>query len=297
METLTINPATSPRDAYIITGLSGAGKTSVMRALEDVGFYCVDNLPVPLLATFVKLAFHGNTSLHKVAIGIDVRNEHFLKDFLDALDQVKLQMPGYKFTIVFVDARNETIYKRFQETRRKHPLGGAVSLAQAVTRERQLLEPLFALADIVLDTDVFNIHELRRWVNSTISLDAPRNLIAHVVSFGFKHEVPPESNLVYDVRFLPNPYFIPELKPLNGCDERIQEYIFSHAIANDYWDRLVDFLSFNLKRFYEEGRFAVSIAIGCTGGKHRSVAFVEKLTTLAMPQVQWVKSHRDLGKE
>ncbi len=297
MDTLTINPAISARDAYIITGLSGAGKTSVMRALEDVGFYCVDNLPVPLLATFIKLAFHGNTSLHKVAIGIDVRNEHFLSTFFDAVDQVKQQAPTYKITIVFVDARDQTILKRFQETRRKHPLGGAMSLKQAVAQERHLLEPLLLVADIVLDTDVFNIHELRRWVNNTISLDAPRNLIAHVVSFGFKHEVPPESNLVYDVRFLPNPYFVPELKPLDGRHPFIQEYIFGHAIAQDYWQRLTDFLAYNLQRFYEEGRFAVSIAIGCTGGKHRSVAFVEKLTTLALPQVQWVKSHRDLGKE
>ncbi len=297
MDTLTINPATSPRDAYIITGLSGAGKTSVMRALEDVGFYCVDNLPVPLLATFIKLAFHGNTSLHKVAIGIDVRNEHFLSTFFEELELVKQQMPGYKFMIVFVDARDKTLFKRFQETRRKHPLGDAMSLKQAVAQERRLLEPLLAIANIVLDTDVFNIHELRRWVNNTISLDAPRNLIAHVVSFGFKYEVPPESNLVFDVRFLPNPYFIPALKPLDGRDQLINDYIFGHVIASDYWERLVDFLSFNLKRFYEEGRFAVSIAIGCTGGKHRSVAFVEKLTTLALPQVQWVISHRDLGKE
>jgi len=297
METTAVGQTPQDCDVYIVTGLSGAGKTSVMRALEDAGLYCVDNLPVPLMATFVKLAFYGNSALRRVALGIDVRNEHFLSAFLEELEQVKQLPISCKWTVIFVDARDQTLYKRFQETRRKHPLADGVSLEHALLSERRLLAPLQALADIVIDTDVFTIHDLRRWVNSLVLPNSERKLIAQVVSFGFKYGMPTESNVVYDVRFLPNPYFVPALKALTGQDRAVHDYVFSHPATHEYWQRLVPFLEYTLQRFHEEGRFNVTVAIGCTGGKHRSVAFVEKLTSLTLPQVEWIASHRDLGKE
>lgn len=297
MEIQTQRQTQHIHELFIVTGLSGAGKTSVMRALEDAGCYCVDNLPIPLMATFHKLVFQGNLPIRKVVLGVDVRSEQFLSDFFTEFEKIKKQEPVTKTTLIFVDARDQTIIKRFQETRRKHPLAGAISLEQAIVRERQLLEPVTAMADVVLDTDVFNIHQLRALISDNIQVQGARELTVNIVSFGFKYGVPPESNVVFDLRFLPNPYFIPALKELDGRTQDVQSYLFHHATVQEYWQRLVDFLGFCLQKFYEEGRFAVTVAVGCTGGKHRSVAFVERLSKQSLPHMRFLVSHRDLGKE
>lgn len=285
------------REVLIITGLSGAGKTSMMRALEDLGYYCVDNLPVPLIAAFLQLAFNTNNNVLKVALGIDARNEQFLGSLANELQHIKKEALITSPKIIFLNASAQTLLKRFQDTRRTHPLADDMSLGNAITKEKSLLEPIMHMADMILDTDTFNIHELRNWTRKTFTNDHQHELMVHLISFGFKYGVPVESNLVYDLRFLPNPHFIPALKALNGRDAAINDYLFSQKTVQDYWQRLADFLRYSLERYYEEGLFFVSIAIGCTGGKHRSVAFVEKLSKELWPHTHCSVTHRDIGKE
>ncbi|MBS1987655.1 RNase adapter RapZ [Candidatus Dependentiae bacterium] len=293
-----IIPRNQKRHVLIVTGLSGAGKTSVMRALEDIGFYCVDNLPVPLLKTLLNLAFQAPLELVRVALGIDARDEQFLNTLLGEVEHLRQEKHIDGFKIVFLHASENTLVKRFQETRRKHPLvSKKIDLISAIRNERAMLDSIKKLADITLETDILNAHDLRSWVQKTFCEEVKREVLVNVVSFGFKYGIPPESNLVWDLRFLPNPFFIDSLKDLNGRHPAIQEYLFADNTVNDYWARLTDFLQFALTKFYQEGRFFVTIAIGCTGGKHRSVAFVEKLGTQKWNHCSFLVRHRDLGKE
>lgn len=287
----------SRRYIVIVTGLSGAGKTSVMRTLEDSGFYCVDNLPIPLLAVFLKLVFSSTQTFFKVALGIDARGGEFLQNFIAEIETIKRDNSLYELKIIFVNAQEQTILKRFQETRRKHPLSVGISLEHAIEKEKRIMEPIMALADVTLDTDVLNIHDLRNIIRSRFTEEQSRELLVNLVSFGFKYGVPAESNLVYDLRFLPNPYFIPTLKALNGKNVAIQDYLFANQETLTFWNHLNTFLHYSLARFHEEGRFFVTVALGCTGGKHRSVAFVEKLCKQTIPHIRFLTSHRDLGKE
>lgn len=286
----------SERILIIVTGLSGAGKTSVMRALEDLGFYCVDNLPLPLLSTFLKLA-DNNARFSKIALGIDARGEFFHSDFIAEMQNIRKNEISCKLKIVFVSAREQTILKRFQETRRKHPLGLGISLEKAIEKERHIMEPIMALADTTLETDSLNIHDLRALIHRQFSQEHQRELVVNLVSFGFKYGVPSESNLVYDLRFLPNPHFIPALKDFDGRSAQIQEFLLTQPIVSEYFNRLTDFLGFLLPKFHEEGRFFATVALGCTGGKHRSVCFIEMLHKQVFPHVRFVITHRDLGKE
>jgi UPF0042 nucleotide-binding protein len=285
------------RLALIITGLSGAGKTSVMRSLEDLGFYCVDNLPLPLLPTFLKLAFNGQSHLAKVALGIDARGEQFLQSLAVEIQQVRATAVECSLKIIFVSAQHQTLLKRFQETRRKHPLANSISVEQAIEREKNLMEPIMRLADVILETDGLTIHELRHLVSAHFSQGQLQELTVNLVSFGFKYGVPAESNLVYDVRFLPNPYFTPILKECDGRDQSVHDFLFSKPVVQDYWQQLEKFLHYTLTRFHEEGRFCATVALGCTGGKHRSVAFVEKIGHQPWPNIRFCITHRDVGKE
>ncbi len=280
----------------IVTGLSGAGKTSVMRGLEDLGFYCVDNLPIPLINTFLDLACKANTGPIKVALGIDARGERFLPNFINEIEKLK-RMLGESLKIIFLNANTQTLLKRFQETRRKHPLATKIDLATAIEKEKKLLEPIMTKSDMLLDTDILNIHDLRHWVQQTFAGPQGRKLVVSLVSFGFKYGVPAESNLVFDLRFLPNPYFIPELKSLDGRDVKIQNFLFSNTQVTKYWDHLQIFIKYTLQKYYEEGRFSVTISIGCTGGKHRSVSFVEKLGHELWEHTTFLTVHRDVEKE
>lgn len=291
-------PPHQKRHVLIVTGLSGAGKTSVMRALEDIGFYCVDNLPVPLLKTLLNLAFQKPLDVVRVALGIDARDEKFLNTLLDEVENLRHEKQIDGFKIVFLHANESTLVKRFQETRRKHPLlSRQADLISAIRQERILLDSIKNLADITLETDLLNAHDLRNWVQKTFCVETKREILINLVSFGFKYGIPQESNLVWDVRFLPNPYFIETLKDLDGRNPAIQDYLFSNVTAKDYWNRLTDFLRFALTKFYQEGRFFATVSIGCTGGKHRSVAFVEKLGSQKWDHCSFLIRHRDLGKE
>jgi RNase adapter protein RapZ len=297
IESVTTKHKDSERLALIITGLSGAGKTGVMRSLEDLGFYCVDNLPLPLLTTFLKLAFSGQSHLSKVALGIDARGEQFLQSLAAEIQQVRTTAVECSLKIIFVSAQQQTLLKRFQETRRKHPLANRISIEQAIEREKKLMEPIMRLADVVLETDGLTIHELRRLVSTHFTQGQPRELTVNLVSFGFKYGVPSESNLVYDVRFLPNPYFTPTLKECDGRNQSVHDFLFEKPVVQDYWQQLESFLRYMLIRFHEEGRFCTTVALGCTGGKHRSVAFVEKISQQSWPNIRFFVTHRDVGKE
>lgn len=282
----------------IITGLSGAGKTSVMRTLEDEGFYCVDNLPVPLIFSFLNLILQTQTMTQRVALGIDARGQQYLEHFMAEIALLKKEGPFQHLKIVFLTASEATLIKRFQETRRNHPLvDHHTDLLSAIREETQLLDPIRQVADITLNTDLFNIHELRNWVRQSFESQQQRKMLLNLISFGFKYGLPTESNLVFDIRFLPNPYFIPELKQLSGKDIAVQNYVFSHEDATKYRELLLNFISTTLEKYFTEGRYFVTIAIGCTGGKHRSVSFVEWLAKQTLPHATILIQHRDLNKE
>lgn len=286
------------RLVVIVTGLSGSGKNIAVRTLEDLGFYCVDNLPIPLIPTFIKFAFQSKTNLFKIALGIDARSEQFLNDFMQAIDEIK-NSDSYscQLRIVFLQSSDQVLLKRFQETRRRHPLAIGTSLKSAIDKEKELLAPLKDLSDIVFDTDTCNTHELREWIRKSFCENLGQKILISLVSFGFKFGVPAESNLVCDLRFLPNPYFIPELKSFNGKDEVIQNFLFSKPDVLEYWQHLKSFLEYSINKYHEEGRFFANVSIGCTGGKHRSVAFVEKLSLQSWKNVAFLVTHRDIAKE
>jgi len=284
--------------ALIVTGLAGAGKTSIMRALEDIGFYCVDNLPIPLLSTFLKLTFQ-QTLNHpfRVALCIDARDEKFFQYFVQEIDRIKRENIVPHLHIIFADAREQTILKRFQETRRKHPLAThTLPIEKAIEQEKVLMEPIKSLATISLNTDALTIHQLRNLIKTRFSEGQHEELCVNLVSFGFKYGIPTESNLIFDLRFLPNPYFVENLKSLDGRTEAIGNYLWQQEPVQAYWEQLSNFLRFSLPKFREEGRFFVTVGIGCTGGHHRSVAFVERLYKEAWNGICFVVTHRDIDK-
>lgn len=285
------------RSILFVTGLSGAGKTTVLRALEDLGFYCVDNFPVPLIVIFLGLIFDPKNNIQKIALGIDVRSQQFLATLINELDQLNQSEYAEHIKIIFINAQKNTLIKRYSETRRRHPLANSISLEAALNKELELIGPIKERAHIVFDTDNFTIHQLRKWVEEVLNLSEQRKLIVQLMSFGFKYGLPAESNLVFDLRFLPNPYFVPELKPFSGKDKAIQNYLFSQQIVKNYYERLSQFILFSLENFYAEGRFFINIGIGCTGGRHRSVAFVEQLQRIHVPFVSFIVTHRDVERE
>lgn len=275
----------------IVTGMSGAGKSVVLRTLEDSGFFCIDNLPAALLAPF----FEGKTpdfAQGDVALGLDIRGDINL--LVEQIAKAREQRT-YDLTVIFLTATTTTLLNRFSETRRQHPLGGAWDLREALDYEKRLLMPLELLADHVIDTDQLTIHQLRAAIRSLCTEPVPMTVM--LASFGFKYGVPPEYNFVFDVRSLPNPYFVPALRHVPGTDPVLQEYLFAQEEVKLYWHKLTDFFTFSLDNAHREGRFFVSIAIGCTGGRHRSVVLVEKLAQLSLERVHFVVKHRDIEKE
>lgn len=294
-ETPTAHTKTKEPQLLLVTGYSGAGKSIVLRMVEDLGFFCVDNLPIPLLESFFSLLSQPVMMEQKIALGVDVRGGLNIQDVIVQLDKYskKLAIPIKTF---FLLANQETLLKRFQETRRMHPLAKNMSLSDAIAKEQQLLRPLVEIADITLDTSQFTIPDLRRFVyNSFSGIEKPL-LLVNLISFGFKYGIPIESNYIFDVRSLPNPYFVPTLKALDGTSSEIQEYLFQQPETKEYWDKLLDFIHFSLKRSYAEGRYFVNIAIGCTGGRHRSVGFVHRLAQQSIDNVEFLVHHRDSTK-
>lgn len=286
------------RFLLIVTGLSGAGKTQVIRTLEDQGFYCVDNLPLELFDKFLELVEGAGDELGaKVALGLDLR-EGRLDERFPALYE-RLKESRFEWKIVFVEASNEVLIERFSATRRPHPLSPSGSVKAGIELEKRRLAGIRGLSGWIIDSTGLTVHQLRRKVERELpSLEAPRPFMVHVVSFGFSFGLPPEASLVLDVRFLPNPYFIPELRPLTGKDEQIYEFVCSSEEGKELIQRFEALLAFLVPKYRQEGKTYLTIAIGCTGGRHRSVALARHLAkTLGEDRELNVSlSHRELEK-
>lgn len=288
-------PSVYEDQVIIVTGYSGAGKSSVLRTLEDSGFLCVDNLPIALLGQFFDLMTHTTMGKKRVALGIDIRGGDRMESVVEALLHMKVQFPTLK--ILFLRASATVLMKRFQETRRKHPLADAIHLSDAIEQERLMMQPLVDRSDMIFDTDQLTIHQLRSMIRTTFAHEQTQKIVVSLISFGFKYGIPTESNYVFDLRSLPNPYFVESLKGYAGTDARINEYLFEKQPVCEYWDRLIDFIRYAIAKSYEEGRCFMNIAIGCTGGKHRSVAFIEKIALEKIPNTHFLLQHRDIDRE
>lgn len=281
----------------IVSGLSGAGKSKTASFLEDLGFYCVDNMPVDLIPQFAQLCMATKGRYERVALVTDVRASLTFEGLfkaLEGLDQMRLQ-----YTILFVEAQTDTIIKRYKETRRKHPLTRDGSdLVEAVERERSLMEPIRNRANAIIDTTNLSTAKLRGVVINLVAGDLKdRAMTVTVLSFGFKFGLPMEADLVFDVRFLPNPYYIPELRGKTGMDQEVRDFVFSYQQTKDFVSKLEDLLAFLLPSYVDEGKTNLVIAVGCTGGKHRSVSVARELGEFAARRGYAITvSHRDLGR-
>ena len=285
---------TSERQLVILTGLSGSGKGSVLNAFEDVGFYCVDNLPVTLIPKFSELYDEGRGEIERAAILVDVRE----RDLVGKLPMIYRQLSAeHPATLVFIEASNEALMRRFSETRRPHPLGQDVSIAEGVREERRRMAPIRRLADVVIDTTKFNVHELRQFIIDRFQNPGRKPLLISVVSFGFRHGIPADADLVFDVRFLPNPHFIPRLQPFDGKDARVARYIHSFPQTGEFLRRIDGLLGYLIPHYIREGKSYLTIAVGCTGGRHRSVALAEAIRRALDRKGYAAKVvHRDLDK-
>lgn len=260
----------------IITGMSGAGKSQVVKYMEDLGFYCVDNMPPMLLQKFAELCDQSQGTFDKVAIVMDIRGGEFFEDLVSNLEE--LERLGYHYEILFLDASNQELIKRFKETRRTHPLSMDESLEEGIKRERKKLQNLRQMANNIIDTTGLDLQSLKEEIrNLYIEGQKGKNLRISLISFGFKHGIPLESDLVFDVRFLPNPFYVKELKEYTGDDPRVQRYVMDHKVSRDFYEKLLDMIRFLIPNYIQEGKNNLVISIGCTGGRHRSVTLVNKL--------------------
>lgn len=260
----------------VVTGMSGGGKSTALKMLEDAGFYCVDNLPVSLIDKFVELIVTPNSEISKVALGLDVRAGQPFEDATNVL--MALRERGYKLEILFMEADNNVLIKRYKETRRVHPLALEGRVEDGVRKERIVLQDIRKQADYVIDTTHLLTRELKEELDRIFVRNKEYNsLIVTVMSFGFKHGIPTDADLVFDVRFLPNPFYIDELKLKTGNDQEVQDYCMSFAEAEEFLQRLKDMIQFLIPNYIKEGKYRLVIAIGCTGGKHRSVTLANEL--------------------
>lgn len=282
----------------IISGLSGAGKSKAASFMEDMDFFCVDNLPAPLIPKFAELGMAGSGEYDRVVLVTDVRGGTNFDALFRALDDLKAMKCAYR--ILFMDASDEVIIKRYKETRRSHPLGEECdSLEEAIELERKMLAPLRERAEYIIDTSNLSTAKLKGELRRLFARGGSTEgrMEVRVASFGFKHGVPMEADLVFDVRFLPNPYYVADLRPLTGLDERVRDYVFSSPQTGEFMDRLEEFVGWLLPRYEEEGKTALVIAVGCTGGHHRSVAIAHALADgLRKSGCPVSESHRDLGR-
>jgi UPF0042 nucleotide-binding protein len=289
--------ARSPR-FVVLTGLSGAGKSQAIHALEDAGFFCVDNLPVALIGTFADLTLASRDGM-RAAVVIDVREGARLASFPRVYRALQ-RRDGLNPQLVFLEANEAALLKRFSETRRPHPLARGRSAAEGLREERRRLMPIRQLADRIVDSSTLSVHDLRRVILAFASGRRPAMPLAvNIVSFGFKHGAPADADLVFDVRFLPNPHFVPELQPHSGLDRRVSRFVLERPEAVEFLRRLLVLLRFLLPQFVKEGKTYLTIAIGCTGGRHRSVAIAVKLAR-SLRSVHGVRlrvRHRDMSQE
>lgn len=281
-------------ELVILTGLSGSGKLSALKAFEDLGYYAVDNLPVDLIPNFADL-IRQSPETNRAALVVDVREGSQLDRFPTILRKIRQSTAT---RVVFLEASDEALMRRFSETRRPHPLSRIETIRRSIQSERELLEPIRNIADVCIDTTNFNVHELRAHINGLFQSESEdKNLLISTISFGYKNGVPQEADLVFDVRFLPNPHFIPEFRPLTGQDQKVVRYINRFPETREFIQKVHDLLVFLLPHYVQEGKSYLSVAFGCTGGQHRSVMIAEQMQKLLQADGYHVKTiHRDMPR-
>jgi UPF0042 nucleotide-binding protein len=282
------------RQLVILTGLSGSGKSTVLRAFEDMGFYCVDNLPVELIPIFAELHAAGEGDFARAALLVDAREGAQLQKLPALLKHLRRQHP---IALVFIDAGEDALLRRYSETRRPHPFGKHLSVRESLGHERKLMEPIRKLADVVIDTSKFNVHELRHFVTERFKNPEKRPMLVSLVSFGYRYGVPTDADLVFDVRFLPNPHFVPRLRKYTGQDPKVRSYIRSFPQTGEFLKRIEGLLVYLMPHYIGEGKSYLTIAFGCTGGRHRSVMLAESVSgALAKRGYSTKVVHRDIEK-
>lgn len=282
------------RQLVILTGLSGSGKSTVLRAFEDMGFYCVDNLPVELIPIFAELHAAGEGDFARAALLVDAREGLQLEKLPGLLKHLRKEHP---ITLVYIEANEDALLRRYSETRRPHPLGKNFSVRESLLHERALMEPIRKLADVVIDSTQFNVHELRHFVTARFKNPDKRPLLVSLVSFGYRYGVPSDADLVFDVRFLPNPHFVPRLRPYTGKDPKVRQYLRAFPQTGEFLRRIESLLTYLIPHYIREGKSYLTIAFGCTGGKHRSVTMSEWLKkSLAKHGYSAKVIHRDIEK-
>ncbi len=278
----------------IVSGLSGSGKSSAINILEDLGYYCVDNLPPQLISTFLNLCKKSSTKIEKVALGIDIREGEFLNNIHD---EVKiLKKSGNKIEYIFLDASDQTLIKRYKESRRIHPLAPKGNLVEGIKKERLALKKIRENSAHIIDTSKLSVHQLKQIVKDIFGKSQKENLILNFSSFGYKFGIPSDPDIMIDVRFLPNPYFNEKIKKFNGLDIKIKKFVLNGTVSRVFLDKLIDFLDFLFDKYILEGKSYLTVAIGCTGGKHRSVVIVEELKK-RFKKLNPNISHRDISKK
>jgi UPF0042 nucleotide-binding protein len=283
-------------ELVIISGMSGAGRSTAAKCLEDLGWFVVDNLPPSLIPTMVDLGARSQGSVAKIGAVVDVRGRSFFDTLLASLDD--LEQRGVRLRVVFLEASDEALVRRFESVRRPHPLQGDGRIVDGIARERDLLRDLRGEADLVIDTSSLNVHELRAKLDAQFSDDDEPELRATVMSFGFKYGLPVDADLVVDCRFLPNPHWVPELRARTGTDDEVARYVFDQPGAKEFLDGYSELLRLVTEGYRREGKRYMTLAVGCTGGKHRSVAMSERLAKrLIADGVETVLVHRDMGRE
>jgi len=281
----------------IVTGLSGSGKSTAIRVLEDLGFYCIDNLPVVLTPKFIELCQNSEEQISRVALGVDLRERGFLADYPAVLDDIR--RAGHRVEILYLDAADDVLVRRFSETRRPHPLAEGTNVAAGIGREREKLADLKGMADRIIDTSAYTVHQLRDELRSLLGVVAGGEEAMRVFldSFGYKYGLPSDTDMVLDVRFLPNPFFVDELRPLDGTDTAVARYVLDRGETRRFLEHTMTFLDFALPLYEREGKRYLTIGIGCTGGRHRSVAIVGELERrLAGRGYPVAAQHRDVER-
>ena len=278
--------------------MSGAGRGTSLRILEDAGYFCVDNLPISLMGKFSELIYSGTSEISKVALGLDIRSGKTLDELQHTLDE--LTAAGYHYEILFLDAADDVLVKRYKETRRNHPLAQDGRIAGGIAKERTRLSFLKKQADYIIDTSSLLTRELRQELDRIFVQNKDfKNLVITVLSFGFKYGIPTDSDLVFDVRFLPNPYYYEELKKLSGNDKEVQDFVMGFEVSHRFLDKLIDMIQFLIPNYILEGKNLLVIAIGCTGGKHRSVTLANKVYERLQENTEYAVriEHRDIEKD
>lgn len=280
----------------IITGLSGAGKSQAIRSLEDRGFFCVDNLPPALIPKFAELCLQSGGKLKRVALVVDVRGGDFFDSTMDALEE--LERMGLAYQVLYLEASDDALVRRFKETRRRHPLAPQGRVVEGLAEERHRLEPLRGKAHHIIDTTSMTPQDLRRRLDELFGADAPAaRMIVNVVSFGFKYGIPLDADLIFDVRFLPNPHYVPSLRPHTGNEAPVRDYVMQWPVTRKFLTRLWSLLSFLLPHYVNEGKTQLTIGVGCTGGQHRSVVIANHLAErMRRERHTVVVEHRDLHR-